>query len=370
MQKRNTCTTLSGWLILAGLLIGLFAIISQAGQSSSAAALPGAALNPGSPVSFQAIAVTGSLPPKIYLPLVSAPQAAPAGSPRPSATPKPDPTPAPVLGGDPQPAFPIRAAFYYPWFPNAWNQLGIFPYTNYHPGLGYYDSGDLATIKKHIAAMQYGHIQAGIASWWGQGQHTDTRIPNLLRAAAGSDFRWSLYYENESTGDPSVAQIRSDLTYIHDHYAQDPSFLRINGKFVVFVYASPADGCGMADRWKQANTLNAYVVLKVFPGFAACASQPDSWHQYDPAVASDQQGALSTTISPGFWLMGNPVRLARSLTQWNADVRAMVAATQVKFQLITTFNEWGEGTAVESAQEWASPSGYGQYLDALHNLGK
>jgi hypothetical protein len=236
--------------------------------------------------------------------------------------------------------------------------------------LSYYDSGDLTLIKKHIAAMQYGHIQAGIASWWGQGQHTDTRIPKLLQATSGTDFRWSLYYENESTGDPSVAQIKSDLTYIRDHYGKDPSFLRINGKFVVFVYSSTADGCGMADRWKQANTLGAYVVLKVFPGFSACSSQPEGWHQYDPAVPSDYQANMSYTISPGFWLKGNNVRLGRSMAQWTADVRKMVAATQVKFQLITTFNEWGEGTSVESAQEWASQSGFGQYLDALHNLGK
>jgi hypothetical protein len=40
----------------------------------------------------------------------------------------------------------------------------------------------------------------------------------------------------------------------------------------------------------------------------------------------------------------------------------------VRFQLITTFNEWGEGTAVESASEWATSSGYGTYLDILHGL--
>ena len=32
---------------------------------------------------------------------------------------------------DTQPAFPIRAAFYYPWFPEAWNQQGFNPFTNY-----------------------------------------------------------------------------------------------------------------------------------------------------------------------------------------------------------------------------------------------
>ena len=44
-------------------------------------------------------------------------------------------------------------------------------------------------------------------------------------------------------------------------------------------------------------------------------------------------------------------------------------ASGAPFQLVTTFNEWGEGTAVESAQEWASSSGYGAYLDALHDNG-
>ena len=32
----------------------------------------------------------------------------------------------------------------------------------------------------------------------------------------------------------------------------------------------------MADRWKQANTVNAYLVLKVFAGYRNCASQPDA----------------------------------------------------------------------------------------------
>ena len=34
---------------------------------------------------------------------------------------------------DSQPSFPIRAAFYYPWFPQAWNQQGFNPFTNYTP---------------------------------------------------------------------------------------------------------------------------------------------------------------------------------------------------------------------------------------------
>jgi hypothetical protein len=278
-----------------------------------------------------------------------------------------------VTKGDPnspnnadwQPSFPIRATFYYPWFEEAWTQQGIYPYTNYTPALGFYSSRDQNILKQHIDMMQYSHIDAAIASWWGQGSQTDAKINGLLSAASGTTFRWALYYENESQGNPSASQIQADLTYIRDHYGKNPNFLRINGKFVVFVYADGGDACGMADRWKQANTVGAYIVLKVFPGYASCASQPDSWHQYCPAEAADQQGNMSYTISPGFWLKGNAVRLARDLSRWNQNVRDMVASG-VKWQLITTFSEWGEGTAVEPATEWASSSGYGQYLDALH----
>ncbi len=199
--------------------------------------------------------------------------------------------------------------------------------------------------------MQYGGIQVGIASWWGQGSATDQRLPLLLTAAAPTTFRWSIYYEPESQGDPSLSTLSADLTYLRDHYGSDPSLLRIDGRLVVFVYADASDGCGMVERWTQANSVNAYLVLKVFAGYRSCARQPDGWHQYAPASAADA------------------FCLGRDLARWKSNIRDMIASG-ARFQLITTFNEWGEGTAVESAQEWASASGYGAYLDALHNNGQ
>jgi hypothetical protein len=278
-------------------------------------------------------------------------------------------SPAVVSAVDWQPTFPIRATFYYPWFPLAWKQSGFYPYTNYRPSLGFYSSVNPLIIKRHILMMEYANIQVGISSWWGQRTQTDFKVAGLLSASAGTRFRWSLYYEEENQGDPTVAQIHSDLVYIRDHYGNSPNFLRVGGKFVVFVYAAPNDACGMANRWKAANTVGAYVVLKVFPGFEKCVSQPDSWHQYSPAVAADQQAKFSYSISPGFWQKGKTVRLARNLFRWNQNVRAMLASG-ARWQLITTFSEWGEGTAVEPALEWKSVSGYGLYLDALHFNGK
>ena len=214
-----------------------------------------------------------------------------------------------------QPAFPIRAAFYYPWFPESWNQQGYNPFANYTPTLGWYDSGATATIQNHIRAMTYGNIKAGILSWWGQGSASDKRVATILAATPGSsnpNFRWSIYYENESLGNPSASQIQSDLAYFQNSYAGNPAFLKVGGKFVVFVYADATDTCAMADRWEQANTAlgnPAYLVLKIFSGYKTCASQPDSWHQYSPAVATDRQAGYSYAISPGFWQKGQAVRL-------------------------------------------------------------
>ena len=75
----------------------------------------------------------------------------------------------------------------------------------------------------------------------------------------------------------------------------------------------------------------------------------------------------SYSVSPGFWLSGEGVRLPRDPTAFRNAVKAMVAA-KPKLQLVTTFNEWGEGTAVEPAQQWPSPSGDGVYLDILHDI--
>lgn len=275
---------------------------------------------------------------------------------------------ASIASIDTQPTFPFRAAFYYAWYPEAWHQQGFDPFTNYIPTLGFYDSGSQTLIAQHITAMQYAGIQAGIASWWGQGTVTDSRMPTLLQAAALTTFRWSIYYEQESLNNPTVAQLTSDLTYLRDRYGSAPGFLRIDGRFVVFVYAEETDGCGMADRWKQANTVGAYVILKVFNGYLNCAHQPDGWHQYSPANAADHQKGYSSSIAPGFWKKGDNVTLARDLNRWHQNICNMNDLGE-PLQLIATFNEWGEGTAVEGAREWASSSGYGLYLDALHNHG-
>jgi hypothetical protein len=285
---------------------------------------------------------------------------------------------------------PIRAAFYYPWFPQGWSQQGQPLFTNYTVTRGQYSSSDTAIVAAQIADMQYAGIKVGIASWFGQGTVTDQHWPSMIQAAAGTGFGWAPYYEPEGISDPPPQQISDDLFYLWSTYQS--ALTTINGKgMLVFVYnaddPTTAKGCDTVARWTQARQLLAqqhsvdlYIDLKVFPGYTSCAGTIDGWHQYGPASAvadfSKAPGDGSYSISPGYWksgaTYGTSPFLARDRSRWQASIASMVASG-ARWQLITTFDEWGEGTAIESSSGCRNPAPVGTYcawgndlLDDLH----
>lgn len=263
--------------------------------------------------------------------------------------------------------FPVTAAFYYPWFPETWSVNRV--HVKYQPTNGYYSSDDAIVVANHMAALDYAHVNVAIASWWGQNTHNEAvRIKLMLDKAAATGVKVAFYYEKEgNTINPTQAEITADLNYLQDTYGSHPGAATVNGKIVVFVYNANDLTCAIADKWKAANTIGAYIDLKVFSGYRTCTSQPNSWHQYSPASATGTQGSFMYAVSPGYWRADEATpRLARDLTRWQANVSSMKAST-ANWHLITTFNEWGEGSAVESANEWSSASGYGKYVDVLHD---
>jgi hypothetical protein len=305
----------------------------------------------------------------------TAPESAPVSKPSPSPSPSPSkPAPSAKASAPPKPVapakaptvssakLPVRAAFYYPWYSENFANGG----SKYKPSAGYYSVDDPATVDRQIKDMQYGGLEAGISSWWGAGKREDKRLPLLMSEGAKLGFSWTVYYEEEAYSNPSVATITSDLSYLRK-YSDQPTWLHIDGKPVVFVYASGDDGCAMATRWAQANrTEGYYVVLKVFGGYRSCADQPQGWHQYESGT--DIQQGYSAVLSPGFWKndAATPT-VPRDLARFRSDATA-VATSGAPFQLVVTYNEWGEGTAVESATAWPSSSGHGAYMDILHQV--
>ena len=266
---------------------------------------------------------------------------------------------------------PVRIAAYYPWFPEGWIHAEISPFTHYGPSLGFYDAGDPYVIERHVRAMRWGHISAATYSWWGRGSATDVRLAQHLAIAARHRFAFTVYYELEGYSDPTVEDLRADLEYLRDTYASSPGYLKLGGRFVVFVYGDADDGaaCEVAQRWKAANAgIGAFVVLRSFRGGRACTEQPEGWHAYSANRYEFDLGRNAYAISPGFYFAkdSRPAR-KRHLWTWRRAVQRMTRSP-AQFHYVISYNEWGEGTAVESAIQWASPSGYGKYLDVLHAI--
>jgi hypothetical protein len=270
-----------------------------------------------------------------------------------------------------QPRFPIQAAFYYPWYPETWTVDG--QPIHFHPTLGLYSTDTRSIRRAHIRALRYARLDAAISAWKPPPHYRNARLKRLLATTVRlrSRLRWSIYYSPEGHGDPDPDTIAADLRYVRDNLATSPAYLRVRGRFVVFVWSSGDDDtCDLPERWRAANDQidnAAFIVLKVFGGYGDCV-QPNGWHQYGPAVAVSVVPNQSFAVSPGFWKASEAEpRLKRNLRRFRRNVRAM-KRSQVRWQLVTTFNEWGEGTAVESAREWRSASHQGKYLDALRKI--
>lgn len=307
-----------------------------------------------------------------------------------------------------QPSAPYYGAFFYMWSKNPntdnqwsyWTDNGNSPPTTwfshylpdpnpttFDPANELYSGNNYDIWKWQVSKMAEAKLEFGIASWWGPGTREDTVFNNIINSFMGradnpyKNLRWAVYYEDEGFADPDVATLVNDLTYIKSKYSQSPYVLKVSGKPVVFVYAGANDVPGtMTSRWKTANAQLGnyfYVVLKVFPGYQTDANQPDSWHQYAPAVRSGSQVPDAYFVSPGFWLDGTAERLARNPAEFETAVRAMVAAN-AKWKLVETWNEWGEGTSVEpgtptkidtSGHEVQDQAGYqfgNTYIDILN----
>ena len=127
-------------------------------------------------------------------------------------------------------------------------------------------------------------------------------------------------------------------------------------------------------------TIITLLLFKYFLLSNLIYSQPDSWHQYGPSTQfhyQDTDNAGFVNISPGFFHAKEEVpRLERlTSTEWTESVQKMSSlrdddssnSDNIKWHLITSFNEAVEGTIIEATEEWDTNSGMGYFLDALHN---
>ncbi len=278
---------------------------------------------------------------------------------------------------------PLRGIFYYAWYPNNWDPNGY--HVTYQPTNGYYDNNDREVINSHIDELEYANVDVVIASWWGLDntnrrprdwaikkcmEETDRRTENRE-----IDLKWAIYYELEASYNEPMDTIKADLDYLMERYVNlHDCYAYIDGKPVVFVYTRGSEDNTeeFMKKWADAVDDKWYYVLKVFGGYKDMKYQPSSWHQYGPStrmhkMEDSSRELVSINISPGF-KHADPNKttfLKRASEELWTDLVKEMVGSGVDWQLITSYNEWGEGTSVESALDWQTESGYGMYLDVL-----
>jgi hypothetical protein len=89
--------------------------------------------------------------------------------------------------------------------------------------------------------MKQAGIQFAISSWWGQNTYEDFAfdkiLANVMPAADNPhpELKWTIYHEWEGSSDPTLEYLLSDLDYIKRNYASSPSYMKIDGKPVIFI---------------------------------------------------------------------------------------------------------------------------------------
>lgn len=146
---------------------------------------------------------------------------------------------------------PLVGAYYYPWYRGSgrygrsqWdNVMRLHLDTPQKPKSGLYDSRDPKVIADHIEQSVRGGISFWAVSWWGPRDFKDDVFKDhILKHPDSSKLKYAVLYE--STGrmgsfkNPNYSKWISDLEYIKKTYFDDPRYLKINGKPVIFFYLS------------------------------------------------------------------------------------------------------------------------------------
>lgn len=269
---------------------------------------------------------------------------------------------------------PIRAAYYFPWYPQVWD----YPPTIYTPTLGFYDQSDPAVIDQHMTWAAYAKLNAVISIWegradgigksaatWVGGGHTDTKLDTILDKALLHGLKVCILYEVEANGSPkpTVAEIAAELTWMQTHRFNHSAYLHVGGRPVIVVYSGWPQRSDIAQVYSDATSgfTTAYVLIQHEADPSAITPQPDGWYSFD---GLNRTASVSNTyqIKPGFRRSdGQYGVLTRDLPTWQANIASMVASGQT-WHLINSFNEFGEGTVIEPTVQLGTA-----YLDALHN---
>jgi len=295
-------------------------------------------------------------------------------------------------------AVPPRVmTFYYPWYgvPNGpggagrtvhWGQIdqankNIEASTHY-PALGAYDSHDPNVIDQHCRWARQANIDTFIVSWWGHGDYSDAAMAKILDVCQRHGLNACIYYETVPRPQTPLTAAE-DIVKALNKYGKHPAHLKINNKPVVFVYGRALQELGLAG-WLEvieivnANYQGGFVAIgDQFSGGAAHIF--DGLHTYNTAgplkgrdptaarkwaaetypawvkLADRAEKICAITVIPGY----DDTKIRKpglAVERYNGELYRSQWEEAIKADphwiLVTSFNEWHEGSEVEPSAEY------------------
>lgn len=259
---------------------------------------------------------------------------------------------------------PLVLAFYFPWYEKNWLQ-GDSQLVPHKPIIGFYNSSDEKVLQKHISIAKNSKIDGFITSWWGKNSITDSNLKKIILICENLGFKFTLYLETAK----SIKDLKNDLDYIETTYAQSPSFVTLEDRPVLFIYSRILDELSL-DSLKTIKSKFALINygyslsnLKNFAGF----------HEYLPPgndltmikqnyliasqIAQRKNKLIAVTVMPGYddRRIRNPGNFTSrdGGTYYKGTWKAALACNP-DWVLITSFNEWFEGTEIEPSKEYGN----------------
>ncbi len=260
---------------------------------------------------------------------------------------------------------PLVLAFYYAWFDeNTWRpgQVADMPVTPY-------TSRDPQAIARQIQQARNAGIDAFVVSWWGANNPTDSNFKVILDQAQATNFRVAIDFEVTSpfyqTRDTVVNSLKSLLAT----YAQHPAYLRVDGKPVIFFWREqkyPVDVWKSIRAALDPNHQSLWIAegikeqlpyLSVFDGLhlysigwaSNVAVELQKWPDRVRSYGADKLWVA--TVMPG-----NDDTRTRRVGSYMRDRRGGefyreawrgAFSTSPDLIVITSWNEWVEGTQIE-----------------------
>jgi hypothetical protein len=223
-------------------------------------------------------------------------------------------------------------------------------------------AGGGGTVSSHLAALAWARADAVLVHWNGRRTASDRQLAALLAGTASPGTQVHAAALIKSVR----GSARTLLRRLAKSRAASQGYLHIQSRPAVFVALRKAHrSCARAHRWRAAARA-WWLGLAAFPGYERCRGAADVWFRDSP-VARTAKANGSFLIRPGYWpSSARAPRVTRSIAAWRRSIRQMVAS-HASLQLIDSLNDWSHGSAIEASRAWASASGFGLYLDALHD---